>query len=155
MSRPSDVFVVTAIVAAVIWLDVPKLLLPAFVLTMIAISLYRWRREGRQPMAAERYRAKLLASCAVLATISIPLIIKVVPPNGAYGFRNSVTLSSADVWYSANAFTGWALLAGVVVSAGILIVLPATAKRWQLLATFVLPLIVAVVASFVYLDRLA
>jgi hypothetical protein len=121
---------------------------------MIGLSVYRWRREGREPMAAERYRSKLLGACAVTGIICIPLIIKMVPPNGAYGFRNSVTLSNADIWYSANAFMGWALLAAAVVSAGTLIYLPATTKRWQLLATFILPLLIAVVASFAYLDRL-
>jgi len=54
MSRPSDLLVAVAIVAAVIWLDVPKLLLPAFFLTMIALGVYRWRREGRDPIAVER-----------------------------------------------------------------------------------------------------
>jgi len=79
----------------------------------------------------------------------------VVPPNGAYGFRTSVTRSSIDIWYSANAFMGWALLVGAVVSAATLIVLPTTAKRWLLLVTFLLPLLLAVVTSFLYLDRLA
>lgn len=155
MSRPSDLLVAVVVVAAVIWLDVPKLLLPALFLTIIALSAYRWRREGREPKAAEGYRWRLVASCVVIVAISIPLIIKVVPPNGVYGFRTSVTRSSIDIWYSANAFMGWTLLAGSVVSAGALIFLPATAKRWLLLATFLLPLLLAVVASFVYLDRLA
>ena len=50
---------------------------------------------------------------------------------------------------------GWALLVGAVVSAATLIVLPTTAKRWLLLVTFLLPLLLAVVTSFLYLDRLA
>lgn len=155
MSKPSDLLVAVVIVAAVIWLDVPKLLLPAFFLTLLGLGVYRWRRDGRDPMAAERYRSKLLLSCAVIATISIPLIIQLVPPNGAYGFRTSVTRSSVDIWYAANTFMGCAMLAGAIVSAGTLIVLPATAKRWQLLASFLLPLFLAVVASFAYLDRLS
>ena len=155
MSRPSDLLVAVVIVAAVVWLDVPKLLLPALFFTIIALSAYRWRREGRESMAPERYRSRLVASCVVIAVISIPLILKMVPPNGVYGFRTSETRSSIDIWYSANAFMGWALLAGAVVSAVILVVLPTTAKRWLLLVTFLLPLLLAVVASFVYLDRLA
>jgi len=31
---------------------------------------------------AERKRARLIASCIVFALISIPLILKIVPPNG-------------------------------------------------------------------------
>ena len=154
MSKPSDLWVAVVIVAAVIWLDVPKLLLPAFFLTLLGFGVYRWRRDGRDPLAAERYRAKLLASCWVIGTLSIPLIFQLVPPNGVYGFRTSATRASADIWYSANTFMGWALVAGAVVSAATLLVQPATAKRWQLLATFLVPLFVAVAASFAYLDRL-
>jgi len=155
MSRPSDLLVVGVIVTAVIWLDVPKLLLPALFLTLIAVSAYRWHRAGREPMAAERYRSRLVASCVAIAAISVPLVLKMVPPNGVYGFRNSVTRSSIDIWYSANAFMGWALLSGVVASAVILLALPAKTKRWQLLATFLVPVLLAVAASFIYLDRLA
>jgi len=54
MSRPSDLLVVVAVVAAVVWLGVPKLLLPALLLALGAVSVYRWRREGREPMAVER-----------------------------------------------------------------------------------------------------
>ena len=46
---------------------------------------------------AERKRARLIASCIVFALISIPLILKIVPPNGIYGFRNTVTLSSKAI----------------------------------------------------------
>jgi len=154
MSRPSDLLVIVAIVAAVVWLDVPKLLLPALFLTLVAVSAYRWRREGGEPMAAERYRARLVASCVVIAAISIPPILQLVPPNEVYGFRTSVTRSSADIWYAANAFMGWALLLGAVVSGAGLVYLPATAKRWLFLVAFLLPLLAAVVASFAYLGRL-
>jgi len=155
MSRPSDLLVVVAVVAAVVWLGVPKLLLPALLLALGAVSVYRWRRERRQPMAVERYRARLVAPCVVIAAISIPLILHLVPPNGVYGFRTSVTRASVDIWYSANAFMGWALFAGAVVSGAGLVYLPETAKRWLLLVAFPLPLLAAVVASFAYLGRLS
>ena len=35
----------------------------------------------------QRERAKLIALCVVLIVISIPLILRMVPPNGIYGFR--------------------------------------------------------------------
>src|SRR4051794_10968931 len=114
MSRQSDLLVAVVVVAAVIWLDLPKLLLPAFFLTIIALSAYRWRREGSGLMAAERSRSRLLASCVVIVAICIPLILKMVPPNWVYGFRTTVTLSRIDIWYSANAFMGSALVAGSV-----------------------------------------
>lgn len=151
MSRPSDLLVIVAVVAGVVWLDVPKLLLPSLVVALGAVSVYRWRREESEPMAAERYRARLIASCIVIAVISIPLILHWVPPNGIYGFRTSVTRSNVDIWYPANAFMGWALLLGAAVSGGGLVYLPETAKRWLFLVVFLFPLIAAVAASFAYL----
>jgi hypothetical protein len=155
MSKPSDLLVVVLVVVAVVWLNVPRLLLPALFLTLLGLSLYRWRREGREPMAAERYRWRLVASCVVIAAISVPLILRMVPLNGVYGFRTSLTQSSTDIWYPANAFMGWALLAAAVISAGTLAFLPITARRWLILATFLLPLLCAVAASFLYLERFA
>lgn len=154
MLSPSDLLVVGAVAVAVTWLDLPKLLLPALVLTLGALSLVRWRREGRQPGATDRYRARLFASAVIISAISIPLILKLVPPNGMYGFRTSVTRSSVDIWYAANAFMGWALLLAAVVSVSGVAWLPGTAKRGVLLAVFLLPLLGAVAASFAYLNQL-
>lgn len=154
MLRPSDLLISLLVVTVVVWLNVPKLLVPALVLTVLLLSAYRWRREGKEPMAAERYRWRLVASCVVIAAICVPLILRAVPPNGVYGFRTSVTRSSSDIWYPANAFLGWALLVAAVTSAGALMILPSTAKRWLLLAAFLLPMCGAVVASFMYLERL-
>jgi hypothetical protein len=155
MSRASDLLVLVLVVAAVVWLNVPKLLLPALFLTIVAVSVYRWRREGKEPMAAERYRSRLVASCVALIVISVPLILRAVPPNGVYGFRVSATQSSPAIWYPANAFMGWALLVAAVISAVLLAILPATVKRWLLLATFLVPVLGAIAASFVYLSRLS
>lgn len=154
MSRASDLFVLVLVVAAVVWLNVPKLLLPALFVTLGSLSMYRWRREGKQPRAAERYRARLGASCVAIMVISVPLILRAVPPNGVYGFRVAATRSSPAIWYPANAFLGWALLAAAVISTVLLWILPATVKRWLLLATFLVPMFGAIAASFVYLNRL-
>ena len=102
----------------------------------------------------QRKRARLIASCVLLVIISTPLILRVVPPNGLYGFRVAATRSSAAIWYPANAFMGWALSVAAVISAILLVILPATVKRWVLWATFLVPVFAAVVASFVYLGRL-
>jgi uncharacterized membrane protein len=155
MLRPSDLLVSVLVIAAVVWLNVPKLLVPALVLTILLLSVHRWRLEGKEPMAAERYRWRMVASSVVIAAVSVPLILRRVPPNGVYGFRTNLTWSSTDIWYSANAFMGWALLVAAIISGGALTILPATAKRWLLLATFLVPLLCAVVASFMYLERLA
>jgi SdpI/YfhL protein family len=113
----------------------------------------------RQPpeadLGAQRKRAQLIAQCVLLVIISVPLVLRMVPPNGAYGFRTGLTQSSSAIWYPVNAFMGWALIVAAVISAILLLILPATVKRWLLWATFLVPVFGAVVASFVYLNRLS
>jgi hypothetical protein len=96
----------------------------------------------------------LLGSCALLAIISVPLILKAVPPNSVYGFRTNLTLSSPGIWYPANAFLGWALLAAAMISGTALLILPATADRWLVWAAFLVPVLGAVAASFLFLGRI-
>lgn len=105
-------------------------------------------------MDTQRKRAQLIASSIVLVVVSVPLILGVVPPNDIYGFRIAATLSNRAIWYPANAFMGWALSIAAVISAILMLTLPATVKRWRLLAAYWLPLAGAIVASFVYLNRL-
>src|SRR5262245_30602375 len=153
MFRAADFVATVLVVTAIIWLNVPKLLLPALFFTLFLLSVYRWRRDGNEPMAAERYRWQLVASCVLIAAISVPLIFRMVPPNGVYGFRTSLTRSSSDIWYQANAFMGWVLLAAALASGTALTMLPANAKRWQLYLTFLGPVLCAVAASFLYLHQ--
>jgi len=102
----------------------------------------------------ERTRARLVASCLGLLIISVPLILRVVPPNGMYGFRTGATRSTPAIWYEANAFMGWVLSIAAVMSATLLVMLPRTTKRWMLWAVFFGPVAGAVVVSFAYLSRL-
>ena len=113
-----------------------------------------FRRSAQTGAITERTRVRLVASCVMFAVISVPLIIGVVPPNGIYGFRTAATQSSPAIWYPANAFMGWALLAAAALSATLLIALPRTARRWLLWLTFLVPVSGAIAASFVYLQRL-
>jgi uncharacterized membrane protein len=46
----------------------------------------------------------------VIIIISIPLILRMIPRNGFYGFRVPKTLASDTVWYPANQASGIALL---------------------------------------------
>jgi hypothetical protein len=107
-----------------------------------------------QRQETEQRRSRLLGSCALLAIISVPLILKVVPPNNVYGFRTNLTLSSPGIWYPANSFLGWALLAAAMISGTALLVLPATADRWLVWAAFLVPVLGAVAASFLFLGRI-
>lgn len=112
------------------------------------------KRPLAQGVSLERKRAQLIAMSVLMAIISVPLMLTIVPPNGVYGFRTSLTQSSPSIWYPANAFMGWALFVAAVGSAIVLISLPRTARRWQLWAAVLGPFGAAVVASFVYLNRL-
>lgn len=52
----------------------------------------------------------------VLTGISIPLIMRKVPPNNFYGCRTRKTLSDPKIWYEANHLSGMDFyIAGLVV----------------------------------------
>lgn len=55
--------------------------------------------------------------------LSVPLILRKVPPNPFYGLRTKATFSSDRVWYAANRIAGiWLAIAGIVwLGAGLLI----------------------------------
>jgi hypothetical protein len=145
-------------------LPVPELVV-SIVIALVVLglrTLWGFRRgpdNVRQPRPddtdTQRKRAQLIAACVLFVIISLPLILRMVPPNGIYGFRTAATQSSAAIWYPANAFMGWALSVAAVISAILLVLLPATAKRWLLWATFLAPVFGAIVASFFYLNRLS
>src|SRR6185436_9334782 len=100
-------------------------------------------------------RLSLSIACAVLAVVSVPMILGKVPPNPLYGFRTRLTLSNPDIWYPANAFSGRALLVAAAVSLALLWLLPdeILTRPWVPLETFIVPLLGSVVASFLYLRR--
>jgi uncharacterized membrane protein len=54
---------------------------------------------------------------AVFVLISLPLILRLVPPNRFYGFRTPKTRSDSAIWYPANRSVGIDLaIAGVVIA---------------------------------------
>jgi uncharacterized membrane protein len=48
---------------------------------------------------------------AIIAAVSVPLVLKLVPPNRVYGVRTSQTLASREVWFRVNRVAGFALIA--------------------------------------------
>jgi uncharacterized membrane protein len=96
-----------------------------------------------------------LIACAVIAGTSIPMILKLVPPNPYYGFRTPRTLANRELWFRANRFAGWALLIGAGVSAFLLTLSPESGRAFSLfsLAAFLGPLAIAVVVSFAYVRK--
>jgi uncharacterized membrane protein len=94
----------------------------------------------------------LLAACVVIALLSVPLILKVVPPNRWYGIRTARTLSNHELWFCANRFAGWAFLAAASVSAAALVLAPEVASAYGALV-LVVPIGVALGVSLAYLRR--
>jgi uncharacterized membrane protein len=102
--------------------------------------------EARQP---------LLGICTLVSIVSMPLFLRLVGINSVYGLRTSNTLSSPEAWYQANAFMGWALLFGAVLSAGLLSFAPGASRLWQSVVYFVAPIVLAMGASIAYASRLS
>lgn len=93
--------------------------------------------------------------CGIIAVVSIPLILKIVPPNRLYGFRTQQTLSNRSLWFRVNHFVGWALLIAAAVSASIFLVAPeyASGSSAYGLVIFMVPIVIAVLASIAYLRK--
>ena len=96
-----------------------------------------------------------------LIGLGIPLIVEKVPPNNWYGFRVAKTFSSESIWYAANRAAGYNLLwsgGAIAVTAAIVRLLfdrlGSTIAQTINLAVFIGALLVAVVCSFLYLNRL-
>lgn len=98
---------------------------------------------------------KYIAGSALIAIISVPLLLGLVPPNGVYGFRTTLTRSNPDIWYPVNTFAGWTLLLAALIAGVALVMLPLTARRWMIWVTFLVPILSAVGVSFLYLQRFA
>ena len=98
-----------------------------------------------------------LVPCGIIAMASIPLILSVVPPNHVYGFRTRQTLANRELWFRANRFAGCAFFTASGVSAGIFATQPEYVSGRSLagLVVFVVPLVIALVASFAYVRRVS
>jgi len=91
----------------------------------------------------------LLLSCISLGVTSVPLALRLVPPNALYGFRTCFTRSNREAWYTVNAVVGWAMLLGSILSAGILLWVPhPAAQPWWPAAVVVVPVMFALLAGF-------
>lgn len=145
---------------------VPEIALALAVVVVLLVLRAAWRinlplpfvprpSDFRRPIANDdQLRARIIAGSIVFALLSVPLILRLVPPNGSYGFRIPATQSSRAVWYPANAFSGWALVVAGAISTTLMLVLPNTVKRWMLWAAFIVPVIGAFLASLAYVSRL-
>jgi len=94
----------------------------------------------------------------MLAGISVPMILKVIPPNPFYGFRVPKTMKNPDIWYAINTYSGWWLLgAGLLeaLSAAALYVLfPGFDKDLYATAQGVVMTVLMIVAMKASFDKL-
>ena len=102
-----------------------------------------------------------VVSSLVLISLTVPLILRKIPPNGLYGFRVPRTLRDPVVWYEANAYAGKCLLgAGVAILVGapaLFFLVPGLDKDAYAIACAVVSLLalgVAVTLSFRFLNRI-
>jgi len=95
-----------------------------------------------------------LVPCGIIAAVSIPLMLNLVPPNDVYGFRTQQTLSRPGLWFRANRFAGCALFVAAATSAAILAGYPEYSSGLAGLAVFAVPIAIALAASFAYLRRI-
>jgi SdpI/YfhL protein family len=97
----------------------------------------------------------LFAVCILTAVTSVPLALRLVPPNALYGFKTRFTRSNPAVWYDANAFVGRGMIAASIVSATILAWHPIPFQEaWMPAAIVVVPIMLVTLAGFVYLRHL-
>lgn len=94
--------------------------------------------------------AKLTAPLVILS-VSVPLVLKLIPRNGMYGFRVRETMASDNVWYAANQISGIAMVVASLV--WIAAILGAVPSRYAT-ATGVAAIAGAVAVSFLYLQFL-
>jgi hypothetical protein len=85
----------------------------------------------------------------LIAGLSIPLIVGLVPPNRLYGFRTAKTRSDPRIWYAVNRVAGWDGLAagGTIVLASLAIAMWGTNWRADM-RTFINVVVVYVVRVF-------
>jgi hypothetical protein len=61
----------------------------------------------------DRFKKRLLLSPPlIVAALSAPMALRLLPPNPVYGFRTAASLASPQIWYRANF---WAGAAGVAL----------------------------------------
>ncbi|OGO27471.1 MAG: hypothetical protein A2136_01015 [Chloroflexi bacterium RBG_16_54_11] len=93
----------------------------------------------------------------LLAALSVPLILRKIPPNRLFGFRIPSTLSNPSLWYQVNAYTGRRfLVVGLGTSLGSIVLYftsPSSADAYALscLGLFLALFLWGIISSFLYL----
>jgi uncharacterized membrane protein len=67
----------------------------------------------------EKALLTVLLCHGLFVAISLPLMLRRVPPNRAYGYRTRATLTDERIWYEANAYFGrWFIIACATAALG-------------------------------------
>jgi len=102
----------------------------------------------------------ILGCSALLILVAIPLALRKVPRNIAYGYRTRATMANDDIWFEANAHFGRGLivssLCGALVAYVIYLLQPWTPAVFLPVSILVLvvPSLVAAVATARYVRSL-
>lgn len=103
----------------------------------------------------------LLPLCLLLIGLAFPMINGTVSRNTTYGFRTRKTLSNDQIWYQANKFCGKAISISVCISFVLLMIIiiyglrnPRVELDYWAVASLSVPLIIALIASYIYLGQI-
>ena len=91
----------------------------------------------------------LLLACAVIAIASVPLMLKLIPPNPVYGLSTEKTRDRPETWFEVNRVVGTALLAGAGLAA-ILLMMNSGRSWWAQIIIVLVPIGAAVGAAIFY-----
>lgn len=99
----------------------------------------------------------MFVPAALIAAFSVPLALRMVPPNRFYGFRTAQTLGDRAVWFRVNRLAGWALLVAVSLTTCLYLSEPewASGRSFTGVMALVLPVLAALVVAGVYARGLA
>jgi hypothetical protein len=94
----------------------------------------------------------LLLACALVATIGVPLMLKIVPPNAYYGYPARRMASKPEHWVNVNQFAGRVLVGAAAFTALVLMLYNGTWLRsgWAQFFAFLVPLGAAIGATVWY-----
>ena len=100
--------------------------------------------------------------CIILIMFVAPLAFNKVGPNNNYGFRISKTLSSEEIWYKANQFSGWATIISSCISLVCILFMKlffSKTTSWYnnglvYLMVFLIPQAISFLVSFLYILKL-
>lgn len=86
-----------------------------------------------------------MCASALLMALSVPLMVKLIGPNGLYGFRVEKTLADPDIWYAVNRVLGIDMLAAGTLLFAVCLYMFRQHKKMSVLAVSMTGLIATVV----------